>query len=111
MYKICGNEELITQAKNVINSALPSCYSEKTDFLAETSDILDRLIKDRSSKIDECVNDALKYINTDFFTGQFCTIILDKTTEETIDCLFEREEKIFKIKPNAELIIQKSIKL
>lgn len=84
--------------------------NKTADSLAETSDILDKIIKDRSDKIDECVNDALSKVNCEYFIGELCKVVLDDETEKIIEQLFNREEQIFKIKPTADLTIVRFIK-
>ena len=68
-------------------------------LLLNISDISDKIIKDRNHKIDKYEKDALSGLKHECFVDEVCKVVLDKKTEETIEKLFEREEKIFNIKP------------
>jgi len=52
LYQINGNNELLEEANRILSNSLPTNYSEKHDAFRETAEILNKIIKDRSDKID-----------------------------------------------------------
>ena len=80
------------------------------EAFAETCSILNSIINDRNGKIDECVNDASKMINFDYYQGTLCSVILDVTTEKLIEDLFKREGEIYKTNQSTDLIYVKVLR-
>lgn len=110
LYQITGNDDLIEEAKYVLSNPLPNDYCDKHDAFRETASILDRIIKDRSDKIDLELKDFIGKRQLENLVDLNCEFILDKETEIIIDQLFKREEKIHSIKPNPNYRFVKIIK-
>ena len=110
LYEIERNHDLIAEANQVLSNPLPTNYYDKHDAFMETADILNRIIKDRSDKIDEGMKDFIGGKPLESFTDLECRFILDKLTEETINALFDREEAIHRIEPNPDYTIVKVVK-
>lgn len=110
LYEIERNQDLIAESKQVLSNPLPTNYYDKHDAFMETADILNRIIKDRSDKIDEGMKDFISGKPLESFADLECRFILDKVTEKTINALFDREEVIHRIEPNPDYIIVKVVR-
>lgn len=110
LYEIERNQDLIAESEQVLSDPLPTNYHDKHDAFMETADILNRIIKDKSDKIDEGMKDFIGGKPLESLAGLECRFILDKVTEETINALFHREEAINRIAPNPNYTIVKVVK-